>query len=117
MNLENEAMQNFAKEKVFEKEMVKEFTEAAEAAPADPAAENLISIDFSFLMKKTGPGQIEAYIDHPMNPKRSKGRARFLRGCTGMAGDLDLAIIDIVLGAFEMIMEKRSGNGTAETDQ
>lgn len=113
-NLEQEAMKNFAQEKTFEKNMVNEFAEAAEAAadPVETAADNLIRIDFSFLMKKTGPGTVESYLDHPMNPKRSKGRARFLRGCTGIAGDLDLAIIDILIGSFEMVMERKSENAT-----
>ncbi|HYE68649.1 MAG TPA: hypothetical protein VEA58_08555, partial [Anaerovoracaceae bacterium] len=78
---------------------------------------NLIRLDFSFLLKKTGPGDVENYLSHPMNPKKSKGRGRFLRGCTGIAGDLDLAIIDIALGSMEMVMEKRNGDGTDETDR
>lgn len=110
MSLEQEAMRNFAQEKTAEKQILEEFASAAEAAPEPSPVDNLIKIDFSFLMKKTGPGTVETYLDHPMNPKASRGMARFLRGCTGIAGDLDLAIIDILLGSFEMIMERRAGN-------
>ncbi len=108
-NLEQEAMKNVATEKLEEKQFIEGI--AADQAGEQPP-ENLIRIDFSFLLKKTGSGTVETYLDHPMNPKRSRGRGRFLRGCTGIAGDLDLAIIDIALGAFEMIMERKAGNGT-----
>jgi hypothetical protein len=116
MSLDQAAKMEFAQDKIAEKEMVKEFTEGAAAGPVpEPEApQNLLRIDFSFLLKKTGPGTVEAYLDHPMNPKRSKGRGRFLRGCTGIAGDLDLAIIDIALGSFEMIMEKRAEHGSTD---
>ena len=110
MPIDHEAMRNFAEEKTFEKNMVNEFAEAGEQMAEETAAENLIRLDFSFLMKKTGPGTVESYLDHPMNPKASKGLARVLRGFTGIAGDLDLAIIDIALGGFEMVMERKSGN-------
>lgn len=111
-NIEQEAMKNFAQEKTFEKQIVEEFTEAGQQAAEAPAADNMIRIDFGFLLKKTGPGTVEVYLDHPMNPKRSKGLARVLRGCTGIAGDLDLAIIDIALGGMEILMERKAGNGT-----
>ncbi len=110
MSLEQEAMKNFVQEKTAEKQILEEFAGAGEPTPEPAPVDNLIKIDFSFLMKKTGQGEVENYLGHPMNPKKSKGRARFLRGCTGIAGDLDLAIIDIMLGSFEMIMEKRAGN-------
>lgn len=114
MSLEQEAMRNFAQEKTAEKQIMDEFAGADDPTPEPSAADNLIRIDFSFLLKKTGPGSVDSplYMDHPMNSKHSKGRARFLRGCTGIAGDLDLAIIDIVLGAIEMFIERRHGNAT-----
>ena len=115
MSLETEAMRNFAQEKTAEKQIMDEFTGADDPTPEPSAAtENLIRIDFSFLLKKTGAGAVESplYMDHPMNSRHSKGRARFLRGCTGIAGDLDLAIIDIALGGIEMFVERRAGNAT-----
>ena len=74
-------------------------------------------IDFSWLKAKTGPGTIESYIDHPLNASRSRGVAQILRGATGLAGDLDLAVIDIGLGLVEVIKEKRVSRGQAVTDQ
>jgi hypothetical protein len=67
-----------------------------------------ISIDFGFLKAKTGAGAIEDYMDHPMNFKKSKGMAQMLRGFTGIAGELDLAIVDITLGAFQFVKEEKS---------
>ena len=37
-----------------------------------------------------------------------KSTARILRGLTGIAGELDYALIDIGLGALEKIKEKRT---------
>lgn len=70
-------------------------------------------LDLSWLKAKTGPGTIESYIDHPLNGTRSRGVAQILRGVTGLAGDLDLAIIDIGLGLVEVIKEKRVSKGEA----
>lgn len=74
-------------------------------------------IDLSWLKAKTGPGTIESYIDHPLNTSKSRGVAQILRGATGLAGDLDLAVIDIGLGLVEVIKEKRVSNGQAFADQ
>ena len=62
--------------------------------------------DFSFLKSKTGDGSIEDYITHPLNIKENRGVAQILRGITGIAGELDYAIIDIALGTIEIIKEK-----------
>lgn len=61
--------------------------------------------DFSVLLSPTGPGPIENYIDHPLNLHGSSGSARMIRGFTGIAGNLDYAIIDITLGAIEVYQE------------
>lgn len=115
MSLDNEAMRTYAGEKVAEKQILEDFTEEVEQAAEPSPTPGFLQFDFGFLLKKTGPGEVESYLGHPMNPKRSKGRARFLRGCTGIAGDLDLAIIDIVIGGAEMMMEARAG--TNDIDQ
>lgn len=75
------------------------------------------AIDLSWLKAKTGPGTIESYIDHPLNTSKSRGIAQILRGATGLAGDLDLAVIDIGLGLVEVIKEKRGSIEQAVTDQ
>ena len=64
--------------------------------------------DPSILKAKTGPGQVSEYVNHPMNFKHSQGAAQMIRGFTGILGDLDLAVIDITLGAFELAKEKRN---------
>lgn len=77
--------------------------------PIEPAPSSRISDflpDLSILLSKTGPGGIEEYIDHPLNGKKSRGMAQMLRGLTGIAGELDYAIIDIAMGAFQYTKEK-----------
>lgn len=92
--------------------------EAAEAAAAEqvtPAADfedapgvSFTMPDLSFLLAKTGPGAVEEYIEHPLNFDGEKSTARILRGLTGIAGELDYALIDIGLGCLEKIKEKRA---------
>lgn len=92
--------------------------EAAEAAAAEQVAApedfedapgvSFTMPDLSFLLAKTGPGAVEEYIDHPLNFDGMKSTARILRGLTGIAGELDYALIDIGLGCLEKIKEKRA---------
>lgn len=92
--------------------------EAAEAAAAEtitPAEDfedapgvSFTMPDLSFLLAKTGPGAVEEYIDHPLNFDGMKSTARILRGLTGIAGELDYALIDIGLGALEKIKERKA---------
>jgi hypothetical protein len=56
---------------------------------------------------ETGTGSISDYIDHPMNFNKSQGLAQMLRGLTGIIGNLNLAIIDVVFGALRFSKEKR----------
>jgi hypothetical protein len=65
-----------------------------------------------FLKAQTGSGAVEDYLEHPLNFSKSKGLARVIRGLTGMLGSLDLAIIDIIVGGFEFMKEKK-GNAAA----
>lgn len=59
-------------------------------------------IDLSFLRTPTGEGSVDDYLDHTLNFNRSKGMARIIRGMTGFAGNLNLAIVDIFLGIMEL---------------
>lgn len=89
-------------------EAVPEFPEVSEQEEASESSG--LSIDFSFLKTPTGEGSIEDYLQHPLNRNGSRGVAQMLRGFTGFAGSLNLAIIDITLGAFETLKEKRGLN-------
>jgi len=105
MSIEEEAIRAEAAAAAAEeaaRESINEEMRAA-AAPENPG----FNIDLSFLKARTGPGPIEDYIDHPFNPSGSPGIAQILRGCTGLAGDLDLAIIDIAIGAFNFSRERK----------
>lgn len=66
--------------------------------------------DLSILTAKTGDGSIEDYVNHPLNFKGSRGMAQMIRGFTGIAGELDYAIIDIALGAFQHSREGKTGD-------
>src|SRR4051812_23994356 len=50
------------------------------------------------ITSETGTGSIGNYLDHPMNFNKSMGLAQTLRGLTGIIGNLNLAIIDVVFG-------------------
>lgn len=71
------------------------------------------SIDFGFLKTPTGEGTIEDRLDHPLNPNRSHGVAQILRGVEGFTDTLRLAILDIGLGAAELMKERRGSGGSA----
>lgn len=79
----------------------------AEALPTVESPRGL-GLDLSLLKAKTGEGRIEDYIEHPMNFMQSRGLAQALRGMTGMLGSLDLAIIDIVMGALNFSKERKA---------
>lgn len=65
------------------------------------------NLDLGFLKSPTGAGSIDDYIEHPMNFFRSRGLGQVLRGLTGLVGSLDLAIIDVVLGAMQFLKERK----------
>lgn len=81
-------------------------------SPTDPNFEEPMSngfkFDLSFLKTPTGDGSIEERIDHPLNFFKSKGLAQMIRGFEGFAGNLKLAIVDIVMGAFQFMKEKKT---------
>jgi UPF0288 family protein (methanogenesis marker protein 3) len=60
------------------------------------------------LRSKTGEGSIESYNEHPLNFNNNKYISQIIRGATGIFGALDLAIIDIVMGVFGFITEKKN---------
>lgn len=68
---------------------------------------NSLKFDFSFLKTPTGSGSIDEYLDHVLNVNHSRGAAQMLRGFTGFAGNLNLAIIDIIFGAFSLLKENK----------
>lgn len=83
------------------------FTDPALDVDAEELFRSTPALDFSWIRAKTGPGTIESYLDHPLNTSSSKGVAQMLRGATGLFGALDLAIIDIGLGAVEVLRERK----------
>jgi hypothetical protein len=59
------------------------------------------------LTAETGEGSIGDYIDHPINFNNSKGLAQIIRGLSGILGNLNLAIVDVIFGALRFSRERR----------
>lgn len=64
-----------------------------------------------FIWAKTGPGEPEEYLSHPLNLPRSLGLARVIRGVTGLAlsqgvDGLDFALVDIGIGLLIFTRER-----------
>ena len=79
-------------------------SDVVEVMPEEPG----FSLNLAWLRTPTGEGSIDDYIDHPLNFMKSRGFAQILRGATGFFGNLKLAVIDIVLGAFQFAKEKQA---------
>ena len=88
---------------VFQAEMTPEAPEEVVEEQSDGFV-----FDFSFLKAKTGAGSVESYLDHPFNFTKSRGIAQMLRGFTGLLGALDLAVVDIGIGAVNVVREGRA---------
>jgi len=63
---------------------------------------------FDILKSETGEGNIDSYKNHPLNFNNSNGVSQILRGATGIFGNLNLAILDIMLGIFQLFIDKKS---------
>lgn len=106
MSLEREAFEEIAKEAAIpELDDIPEI----EAGPSTRISD--LIPDLSFLLAETGPGAIEDYVEHPLNFRGSKGVAQILRGATGIAGNLNYAIIDIGLGLVQLTKEGKDHGG------
>lgn len=63
--------------------------------------------DLSILKAQTGAGQVEDYQEHALNWNGSKSVARIIRGLTGLLGELNFALVDILLGVLELSKDRR----------
>lgn len=86
-----------------------EFTQAPEVEE-----QQLFRERFKFLFTKTGAGSVGDYVDHPLNFDGSQGMAQMIRGATGFFNDLDIAIIDIVVGFFRWRGGRINGANTKQ---
>jgi hypothetical protein len=71
---------------------------------SDP--EPKFSLNLEFLKTQTGSGELEEYLNHPLNFNRSYAVGRIIRGITGFAGEMRYAVIDIFLGVLELRKSK-----------
>lgn len=63
-------------------------------------------MDLEKLKAQTGQGDLSEYKNHPLNWNQSKPVARIIRGFTGLLGELNFAVVDILIGFFEMNSKK-----------
>jgi hypothetical protein len=82
--------------------------------PPDQVEPKRSFIDFEKFKAQTGAGDLSEYKNHPLNWNQSKPVARIIRGFTGLLGELNFAVVDILIGFFEMTSKKKglSENGT-----
>ena len=60
------------------------------------------------LLSQTGEGTIESYVNHPINFKSDKNIAQILRGFTGIIGNLNFALLDIIIGGISFFKDRNS---------
>ena len=105
MSMDSDAIRASIAEEVEEKQVYEDIKKEY-AGVGEESARAPMGFDFGFLKAKTGEGSIDSYMDHALNFKKSRGVAQIIRGFTGLLGELDLAVIDITLGAFQTMKEK-----------
>ena len=74
-----------------------------------PAEEPTVKsrFDLSLLKAQTGAGQVEDYQEHALNYNGSKSVARIIRGLTGLLGELNYAVVDIIMGVLEFSKDRK----------
>ena len=92
-------------------DLIDDDVSAAQRSPAPEQDSSPPPGAWDLLKKPTGDGQLEDYLNHPLNVSSSAGLAQVIRGLTGLLGSLDFAVVDIVLGAFRALMEGRKNAG------
>lgn len=70
---------------------------AGEPAPSPSWWERFISAD-------TGEGPLANYRDHAINFTGDEGGARIARGMTGLFDNLNLAVVDLVVGGIQVFV-------------
>lgn len=62
-----------------------------------------------FIKRPTGEGDVNEYINHPMNYDGTREVGQVIRGMTGLLGALNYAIIDIGIGLMKILSKKKAG--------
>lgn len=67
---------------------------------------------WDLLRRKTGPGDLSAYSDHPANVSKDEDGARVARGLEGLTlGQAGLAVVDLLWGGMKILQRRRAGGG------
>ena len=88
----NESASNYVNEKIISNEMNNS---------AIPENNNFQSGNpiINFIKSPTGQGSISSYDEHPLNFKNNHFLSQIIRGLTGLICNLDLALVDIIVGS------------------
>jgi len=66
------------------------------------------SINLADIMTRpTGEGQIEDYLQHPLNLDSTLSSAKIIRGLTGLIGGINYWWTDVIIGIWQKWQEKR----------
>jgi hypothetical protein len=60
-----------------------------------------------WLKAETGEGDVEDYLNHPLNASNNRFLAQILRGLTGMFGSMRFAVADIIIGVMDYMKERK----------
>jgi hypothetical protein len=63
---------------------------------------------------ETGEGPISSYRNHPINFTGDDGGARLARGLTGLFENLNLAVVDLVVGAVQVFVFRKPPSPAGE---
>lgn len=96
------------------KSIAEELGEVEEGAAVSETIQNEpqksgFKLDFDFLgiiKRPTGAGEIEDYLNHPLNRSKHLGMAQMLRGLTGILGTIDSWLLDVGLGYMSFTKDR-----------
>lgn len=87
--------------------------EGAPEAPPPPPGRGPAGFDWAALLRReTGPGALDAYADHPLNPAPGNPHGgRIARGLEGLTGGARWALVDLALGALGLLRGRGRPHG------
>lgn len=115
-----ETVKKTAKEggkKAVEKATGKEEETASKKDKAVEESKNLQKKLKDILTTEALEDDIDDYVDHSLNIPEDRGIGRALRGVEAIVGDLNLAVIDIILGIGEYSKNQKKKNKKKDSEE
>jgi len=79
--------------------------EEAEDLEEEPIEEIKIPLWRRILEADSSPKPLGEFMNHPLNFDQSSSTARIIKGLEGIVGNLDKAIVDVVIGVIQKVYE------------